>query len=415
MRIDSRALLLLGLSACAAPVEGDLPHTAADGVIRVNVGPGGMQAAEVSDCASVTADGRYAIFWSRADGLDPGDDNRTNDVFRADLRTGEVRLVSVGPDGAQGTNSTSLGLSGVASGDGRYVLFNARSDAMLAEDDNRMVDLYRKDMETGGLELIHADAIGGVLSADGRVALVTVSEDRDVTQAHVLRLDLESGKCDRIAPEQEFSAVGDFASGASLSADGSRAVVATYRSQLGEVEPGWEFLVIDEAPTRRTRRLLLEEHVARPGGMVFGGLLTADGAELTAGRWNRGEGALESGFAVYVVDAETLDCERLDFGDDPRPPEVVGMSMGGRFLVFQTSQSLTVEDTNTNADIYLQDRETGDLRCLSLNIAGQAGNGASYRPSISADGGVVVFCSEATDLVHGDTNGVADVFAVRLR
>jgi len=55
----------------------------------------------------------------------------------------------------------------------------------------------------------------------------------------------------------------------------------------------------------------------------------------------------------------------------------------------------------------------GDLLPCSTNSAGQYGNnfsGFNGPPSITADGRYVVFDSDATDLVPGDTNGVADVF-----
>ncbi|HUR26866.1 MAG TPA: calcium-binding protein [Planctomycetota bacterium] len=48
---------------------------------------------------------------------------------------------------------------------------------------------------------------------------------------------------------------------------------------------------------------------------------------------------------------------------------------------------------------------------VSLDSAGQQGNGFSHtRVALSADGGVLVFCSDADDLVPGDTNGVGDIF-----
>src|SRR5689334_17711138 len=47
---------------------------------------------------------------------------------------------------------------------------------------------------------------------------------------------------------------------------------------------------------------------------------------------------------------------------------------------------------------------------VSVSTAGTEANGASFTPSVSADGRFVVFSSLATNLVADDTNGVADVF-----
>jgi Tol biopolymer transport system component len=46
----------------------------------------------------------------------------------------------------------------------------------------------------------------------------------------------------------------------------------------------------------------------------------------------------------------------------------------------------------------------------SVGIAGVEGNGGSYSSNLSGTGRFVAFQSEATNLVRGDTNGVADVF-----
>src|SRR4029079_6515951 len=53
----------------------------------------------------------------------------------------------------------------------------------------------------------------------------------------------------------------------------------------------------------------------------------------------------------------------------------------------------------------------GTLSRVSLTSAeGQATGRASTSPSVSADGHLVAFASDATNLVPGDTNGATDVF-----
>lgn len=51
---------------------------------------------------------------------------------------------------------------------------------------------------------------------------------------------------------------------------------------------------------------------------------------------------------------------------------------------------------------------------VSNNMSGMASNGWSYQPHISRDGQYVVFESEATDLISGDTNGQGDIFLYRV-
>lgn len=52
----------------------------------------------------------------------------------------------------------------------------------------------------------------------------------------------------------------------------------------------------------------------------------------------------------------------------------------------------------------------GSVR-ISIGSGGADANGGSYGPSISDDGGVIAFTSDADNLVGSDGNGVADVFA----
>ena len=52
--------------------------------------------------ASVSADGRYIAFASRADNFDPYDTNGQTDVFVKDTLTGTVTLVSTASNGSQG-------------------------------------------------------------------------------------------------------------------------------------------------------------------------------------------------------------------------------------------------------------------------------------------------------------------------
>lgn len=91
-------------------------------------------------------------------------------------------------------------------------------------------------------------------------------------------------------------------------------------------------------------------------------------------------------------------------------PEI---SADGRYVVFQSSATnLVAGDTNGLADIFVRDTQLGITRRLSVNpISGIQANGGSQLPSISADGRYVVFESSATNLsaVSGAT-GINQVY-----
>jgi Tol biopolymer transport system component len=88
-----------------------------------------------------------------------------------------------------------------------------------------------------------------------------------------------------------------------------------------------------------------------------------------------------------------------------------GISADGRFAVFRSdAANLVPGDTNGVADVFVRDLATGRTQRVSVSGAGGQANGVSGEPAISADGRYVAFASAASNLVHHDTNGVADVF-----
>ena len=81
------------------------------------------------------------------------------------------------------------------------------------------------------------------------------------------------------------------------------------------------------------------------------------------------------------------------------------VSGDGRYVAYYSRASnLVPGDTNGVADIFLWDRET------DTTIRITDGNDWSRMPDISADGRFVTFDSQASNLVPGDTNGFYDVF-----
>ncbi len=92
-----------------------------------------------------------------------------------------------------------------------------------------------------------------------------------------------------------------------------------------------------------------------------------------------------------------------------------GVSSNGQFVIFESEASdLVPGDTNGVKDIFLRDFGSGSTRLISVGIGGVPANGASAQAAITPDGHWAAFVSEATNLVAGDTNNVADVFVADL-
>ena len=86
------------------------------------------------------------------------------------------------------------------------------------------------------------------------------------------------------------------------------------------------------------------------------------------------------------------------------------VSADGRFVAFTTVVPLVPGDRNTLEDVYLHDRQTGELVYVSASLDGLGGDRASTSPDISDSGNHVVFASSASNLVRDDTNQRTDVF-----
>ncbi|MGI8904598.1 MAG: hypothetical protein ACR2IP_13330 [Solirubrobacteraceae bacterium] len=94
-------------------------------------------------------------------------------------------------------------------------------------------------------------------------------------------------------------------------------------------------------------------------------------------------------------------------GDSTQPV----VSADGRFVAFtSSSDNVIAGDDNANSDVFRVDLATGTLRRVSVSGDSRQARGASYNPSISADGRLVSFTSSAPNLVAGDRNRVPDVF-----
>ena len=116
---------------------------------------------------------------------------------------------------------------------------------------------------------------------------------------------------------------------------------------------------------------------------------------------------------VFVYDRQTDTIERVSLatdGTEGNGPSVGGhLSADGRYVAYQSIASNFVSgDTNGTYDIFVYDRQTNTIECVSLAADGTTGNGLSSIGGISADGRYVSFTSDASNLVPDDTNGVKD-------
>jgi Tol biopolymer transport system component len=107
----------------------------------------------------------------------------------------------------------------------------------------------------------------------------------------------------------------------------------------------------------------------------------------------------------------------------PDGPSVTPATSGdGRYLAFASQASNLVRgDRNSQADIFLHDRQAGTTTLVTRAANGGSANGTSARPAISFDGRFVAFQSDASNLVCSrrcpsqDLNLLWDIFVADWR
>lgn len=406
---------------------------------RVSVDSSGGQGNGSSCCAALSGDGRYVAFESNASNLVPGDTNGRMDLFIHDNQTGHTQLVSLDSSGKQAYDFNFCQNVDAISSDGRFVAFAAYLASPDAGDSNRG-DIFVRDLQTGSTQRItmgnDTSCGGGVsLSADGRyVAFASrasnlVPGDLNSTW-DVFVYDRESGTTERDSVSSsgaEADHANDLGSThPTISADGRYVVFDSLAANLvpSDTNNDWDVFLHDRQ-TGSTTLTSVNSGGQQADGRAVNGAISGDGRYVvfdsnaanlvsndTTGNWD-----------VFVHDLHSGVTERVSVASDGTQGNDWSLAHGayqaissdGRFVVFESNASdLVAGDTNGDADVFVHDRVSGATVRLDVNAAGQQVTGpystAASAPAVSADGAVIAFESAASDLVQGDSNGASDIF-----
>lgn len=290
----------------------------------VSVTPAGALSNGSSSVPSLSGDGRLVSFTSTATNLTAGGARGSGDVYVRDLTTGSTRLVS-GPQ-AGGTADASSGTSAL-SGNGRYVVFTSFATNLvpgLAGRTGGHQQVYRADLTTGQVVLVSVTAGGVVagddsstptLSYDGRYVLFSTSAtnlgpaDPNGLLPDYYRKDLVSGRLDLVSRTPAGTTGNDQSCcGASMSADGH---LVAFQSNATDLVTG----VFGAIYLRDLRARTTTVGSRHPDGSVaFGGSpsLSADG-RLLAYQGQEGPPGAELG-GIVVRDLTTGDLTLTGLG-----------------------------------------------------------------------------------------------------
>ena len=401
---------------------------------RVSVSSGGDEATGASQSVSVSGDGRYVVFSSDAANLVPSDEN-SRDIFVHDRELGTTELVSVSSDGTQANRPTSFPS---ISDNGRFVVFESKADNLVPDDTNDESDIFCRDLEEGTTFRVSLASDGSQAnagsftpssSADGRYITFTSLADNLVdddtnSDRDVFVHDLQTGTTERISVSTE-GVEGNAASGglgaglARISGDGRFVVFGSFASSLS---PGDANLRDDVF--LRDRMLATTTRVSVSGGGSEGDGHSFYGDVSDDGRYVVFHSVAETLIAddtnetsdIFLHDTVAGTTTRISLGFDgaeaDRASEFARISADGTLVAYQSlATNLVPDDSNFLRDIFVQDVGTGSTARASVGPNGMQSNGHSSFVALSADGSLVAYQSLATNLVPDDTNELVDVFA----
>lgn len=408
---------------------------------RVSVDSWGNEGDAASYACYVSGNGRVVAFESSASNLVPVDDNETMDVFARDLETGRVELLSVSTRGVQG-NSASMGAS--ISANGRVAVFQSYA-TNLVDPFQPTIDfgnlggtwnpghLDDKHIDTDGLRApIHetlqvfghdrksgltfmvsvtpqgkggnAAADQPFISPDGRYVTFR-SRATDLVngvndgRAHIFLRDLLLGTTEVISVGtnttscwQYICADGDSAWG--RISDGGRWVA--FSSKATNLVPGDVNGVEDVF--LRDRLNNVTTRISVPG-------IPIDAGPFVGGKTFAPSIVYPDARGLSIHDGADANWEANGASTAP------SISYDGRYVAFQSlADNLVPGDDNATFDVFVRDRITGVVSLVSIGLQGGVGDGESYMPVISPEGEFVRFTSQARNLVPADSNGMPDTF-----
>jgi hypothetical protein len=152
--------------------------------------PGGVQSNGDSQSPSLSGTGRYVSFSSSATNLVPDDDNGTRDVFRLDRQTGTIERASVSTAGVEGNDYSS---SSTITPDGRYIAFESKATNLYPADANGATDIFRRDLELDRTDLASRRWNGVAAGNNASWHRPDISSDGRVVAFEATATDLVTG------------------------------------------------------------------------------------------------------------------------------------------------------------------------------------------------------------------------------
>jgi dipeptidyl aminopeptidase/acylaminoacyl peptidase len=415
----------------------------------------------------ISGDGRWLVFETTASDLLPDVTNGCSEIFLRDLWSGQTTLVSAAADGTPAVGGVSW--NAVMSANGRYVVFASTATNLTTAPTGTNFNIYRKDLQTGVVSLVSvsrdgtnvatADCSAPIVSADGRyvafqstalnLAFGTISNPygntfwRDMNSN--TNIVLNSGNSGSyLIPS--MSADGRYVAYQSQSGNlltiretqlGYN-IYTNYSAPIGTISPdGSRVLYVQSSTYSPYQIQVCADQIATGKNIMSFNYNTSNNplsfndaiAIIRSGQWSSDDRYVAfianptrtNANAVYLYDLTTSNFTLVSYsaikpGVANATSDLPTISNDGRYVAYRSyATDIVAADTNPAPKIYLFDRVTGQNAILSPAQNAAVPFPWVYGPVISGGGENVAFLSAGSDLVANDLNRFPDAFSVRVR
>lgn len=412
---------------------------------RISVTSSGSEAHGASVAPSISDDGSLVLFLSAASDLVTNDKNKSWDAFLRDRAAGTTTRVDVSTAGTEAANGC---LECDLSGDGKTVVFASASSNLVTGDNNGFADVFLLDLIAGTTTRISFGIKG--TESNGASSLIQHSVSRDggrvAFTSAASNLDSHDGRAGRdvfvydrgpgTITMVDFDSGGVQADGecyaATISTDGTKIAFTGLADNLTSNDNNrWNDVFVRDTVAGTTTCLSKTAAGATGDWMSLFVVLNGDGTKAAFS--SVADDIVNNGWSdgyqnVYFADlgAATVQYASAVPAGETNGPSISGdpsqvsgswpnqCSADGRWIVFESgATNLVADDYNGASDVFVCDRTTGAVTCMSLGTNGLPATGTSRFPTISGNGRYVAFESAAPNLVANDLNSViGDIFRV---
>lgn len=363
---------------------------------RVSVGNMGVEGNSNAFYGALSYDGKYAVFNSYANNLVSGDTNNTSDIFVREQETGTVTRISVNEQGEGGNQRSE---DAHISRDGRFVVFESYASNLTEPTETDWIpdaDIFLFDREMNKMRRVSEVKIPGENygqpgSLGSYDPFVSTSEDEKELVTYVAFMSYANNLVQNDA--------------------NNHSDIYLYKLTVDK-ETGIE----TEAIVKVTPEYYQHGAMLMNFGNAYFPYISGNNRYITytaSSKTTYGNPVMN----VYVFDILEADTEIISLTLTGKVPtqnsSMSSISDDGRYVAFSSFAILTSEDKNKVDDVYIRDRVQNVTKMVKVPapVSGSGQYyGASNQPDISSGGRFVTFTSLANNLVPGDTNGVADVF-----